>query len=241
MRSGPDLITETERIDQIKASELSASDREVLEQDRARLARLGGGAHLNEWLEFHPGLEIRRSLAMRLAFTNEPKGKNYTHELNQLYAADGFDVTDKMLMKTLSDVLWLGDKHNPERMAILDELRAGMTPGERARLNSPRSARQRVQAELKARAARAQGDAPQKEHVSPLEQAKRRIAQLEHELAQACAELARKQDGSLFDLKHDTPDDIITAMQANISSYKFDAIINTGVERKRRKQQRPAG
>jgi len=124
MSSGPLLITETERINQIKASALSASELAVLEEDKARRARLGGGAHLDEWLEFHPGLVIRRRFAMRIAFTNRPEGKSYALALNQLYVADGFDVTDKVLMKTLSDVLWLGDEHHPERMAILNELRA---------------------------------------------------------------------------------------------------------------------
>jgi hypothetical protein len=236
MTSGPPVIIE--RINQIKASELSASELAVLEHDKARWARVGGGAHLDEWLEFYPGLEIRRRLAMRIAFTNRPEGKGYAQALKQLYVADGFDVTDKMLMAAFTDLLWLGD--TPERMSILREVRDAMTPGERSRLNSPHSARKRVEAVIKARSQ--QGDANSAvERVSPLEQAKRHIARLERELAAARAELARKEDGSLFDLRHDTPEDIVTAMEANISAYKFDAIIATGIERKRRKQQRPAG
>jgi len=221
----------------IKETELSASEREVLEQDHSRLARLGGGAHLDEWMEFHPGLVIRRHLAMRIAFTNRPEGKGYVHALNQLYAADGFDVRDKALMNALSDVLWLGDEHNPERMIILRELRAGMTPGDRARLNSPRSARQRVEAVLKARA---RGDAAP-ERVSPLEQLKRRNAELERELAQVRAELARKDDGSLFDLKNDDDADIVTTMVANVPAHKAEAIGKGLIERAKRKAQRPAG
>jgi hypothetical protein len=235
MSSGPHLITE--QINQIKASELSASELAVLEQDKARRARLGGGAHLDEWLEFHPGLVIRRHLAMRIAFTNRPEGKGYALALSQLYTVDGFDVTDKVLMKTLSDVLWLGDDHS-ERMIILRELLAGMTPGERSRLNSPHSARKRVEAVLKARA---RGDAPQSDRVSPLEQLKRRNAELERELAQVRAELARKEDGSLFDLKHDTADDIATTMVANLTTYKVEAIVKGLIERTKRKAQRPAG
>jgi hypothetical protein len=46
-------------------------------------------------------------------------------------------------------VLWLGDA--PERMQILHELREAMTPGQRSRLNSPITARQRVEAILLAR------------------------------------------------------------------------------------------
>src|SRR5262249_445475 len=204
----------------------------------SRWARLGGGAHLDEWFEFYPGLEIRRRLAMRIAFTNRPEGKAYVQALNQLYTADGFDVTDKALMNAFTAVLWLGDEHNAERMTILRELRAGMTPGEHSRLNSPKSARHRVEQELKARA---RGDAAAPERVSPLAMAKRRIAQLEHELAQAHAKLARKEDGSLFDLQNDTAADIVTTMVANITTHKAEAIGKGLIECAKRKQQRPAG
>jgi hypothetical protein len=44
---------------------------------------------------------------------------------------------------TITALLWLDD--DPERMRILREIRESMTSGERARLNSPISARQRVE------------------------------------------------------------------------------------------------
>ena len=50
---------------------------------------------------------------------------------------------------SISAVLWLGD--DPERMKVLRELREAMTPGQRSRLNSPITARQRVEAILQAR------------------------------------------------------------------------------------------
>ena len=46
-------------------------------------------------------------------------------------------------------MLWLGD--DPERMKVLRDLRDAMSPGQRSRLNSPITARQRVEAILKAR------------------------------------------------------------------------------------------
>src|SRR5262249_26982852 len=70
--------------------------------------------------------------------------------VQQCFKRDGIDTDDKSAMTTMTAVLWLHDR--PERMSILREIRDAMTPGERARLNSPISAPQRVDKILKARA-----------------------------------------------------------------------------------------
>ena len=105
---------------------------------------------LDQLLGMYGGLAIRRRLAMRLAFTNQPEGKGYVVALNQLYQADGYDTKDKSALKLFTDILWLGD--DSERTTILRDIRAAMTPGQRARINSPIAARQRVEQVLKARA-----------------------------------------------------------------------------------------
>src|SRR6516225_12357015 len=64
-------------IDDIEQTELTASERGVLSEDRKRWKRMGEGAHLDEWLAYGPGLLIRRRLAMRLAHTNRPEGRGY--------------------------------------------------------------------------------------------------------------------------------------------------------------------
>ena len=64
----------------------------------------------------------------------------------ELMKADGLDTMDRT---SISAVLWLGD--DPERLKVLRELREAMTPGQRSRLNSPITARQRVEAILQAR------------------------------------------------------------------------------------------
>jgi hypothetical protein len=146
-------ITVMDEIEHIEKKELTPSEREVLDRDRERWKRIGSGAHLDEWLEFYPGLDIRRRLAMRLAHMNEPKGSAYNQYYGHMLRQMGVDTDDKRLMTTLTAVAWLGD--NPERVTILREIREAMTPGQRSRLNSPIAARQRVEAELKARAQKA--------------------------------------------------------------------------------------
>jgi len=222
-------------IEQIKQTDLTVSEREVLDRDVELLRRLGAGAHLDEWLSLYDGLAIRRRLAMRIAFTNRPEGKGYALAMSQLYSEAGVNVKDKAMMTSLGAVLWLGD--NPEHVSILREIRESMTPGERSRLNSPISARQRVEKMLKAR----KSGTEDKQKDSPVTLLKRKVAELERELADF---QRRRDDGSLFDLKADKVEDIADAIAGNISEGKAAALakaIPEAIKERKRKQQRPAG
>jgi hypothetical protein len=210
-------------VEDIKRTELTPSELEVLEEDRKRWKRMGTGAHLDEWLAYGPGVAIRRRLAMRMSFTNRPEGKAYIKHYNELLRDDGFDTGDGKLMSSLTAVQWLHD--DAERLNILREIRETMTPGERSRLNSPISAKQRVLAVLKAR----QGGFEEKLKTSPVAVLKaklveqtRQIAHLEEQLA-----AAEHRDGSLFDLKHDKAEDIVGVIVANVTAHKAEAIAKT--------------
>lgn len=126
---------------------LSPSDREILAADRKRWKRLGAGAHLDDWMAFGPGLLLRRQMAMKIAKTNEPQGRQYTAAFSALMVRDGlYDATTKTepTKGTFSAVLWLNAE--PHRLEILHEILRDLTPGQRARLNSPITAGQRVKA-----------------------------------------------------------------------------------------------
>jgi hypothetical protein len=113
-----------------------------------------------------------------------------------------------------------------------------MKPGERARLNSPISARQRVEKILKARAKGADAEAKDKE--SPVAKLKAQIAERDREIAK----LRTRSDGSLFDLKADDVKSIAEAIAANISEGKASALasaISLAVKERKRKRQSPAG
>ena len=149
-------------IDFILQTELPEEDREVLAEDKERWHLMGAGQHLSDWLAYAPGLRIRRKLAMRVNFTNKPEGRGYTETYGQLLRLAGFDIKDKRLMTTLTAIAWLDE--DLERMTIMREILDAMTSGERSRLNSPISARQRVEHVLKARA----GDTEEKPRNSPV-------------------------------------------------------------------------
>ena len=223
-------------VEDIKRTELTPSEREVLEADGKRWRNLGTGAHLDEWLAFGPGIAIRRRLAMRLAFTNRPEGKAYITAYNALLRDDGLDIKDAKLMSSLTAVQWLHD--DPERITILREIRDTMTPGERSRLNSPISAKQRVLAVLKAR----EGGTEEKLKTSPVAVLKKALVERDHRIADLEERLAaaENRDGSLFDLKRDRTEDIISTVVANVTPHKA-ATIAKGILATLKAVKTPAG
>src|SRR5512132_2357148 len=98
--------------------------------------------------------------------------------------ADGLDTMDRT---SISAVLWLGD--DPERSQILRELREAMTPGQRSRLNSPITARQRVEAILLARRS---GVDEETVRASPVALLKEQLTARDREIAQLKSELAKQ-------------------------------------------------
>ena len=64
---------------------------------------------------------------------------------------------------------------------------------------------------------------------------KRKVAELERDLAETRAKLARKDDGSLFDFKHDSAGNIVAAIIGNIGPDKA-ATIGKGLDRGRQAQ-----
>ena len=219
-------------LDNIEQSELTASQREVLAQAAEASKRLGAGAHLDDWLTLTPAVWIIRHLAMKLNHVNRPEGRGYAKSFGQLMQRHGLHIFDKT---TITALLWLDD--DPERMRILREIRDSMKPGERARLNSPISARQRVEKVLKARAKGTE----ESQKDSPVTLLKRKVAELERDLAETRAKLARKDDGSLFDLKHDSAGNIVAAIIGNIGPDKAATIGKELIEGAKRKRARPAG
>jgi len=230
----------TMTIDSIAQTELTASERDVLAQDRERWSRLGAGAHLDDWLSFGPGLMIRRRLAMRIAHTNKPEGRGYVTAMNQILKHDGLDGMDKTSMTA---VLWLHDEAG--RLTVLREIREGMKIGDRARLNSPITARQRVEKLLKARATGTEESVRQ----SPMSNLKRQVAEKDREIAQLRDKLAKAEarDGSRFDLNRDSAEDIGRVIVGSIGESKARKIakeIEEGLKAKRptkSTEQKPAG
>jgi hypothetical protein len=219
------------QLDSIKQSDLTQSERDVLKADIQRFQRMGAGGHLDDWLAYYPGLAIRRRLAMRIAFVNKPEGRGYAQAFAELMKADG--LGDDATKTSFSAVLWLGD--DPERQRILREMREAMTPGERSRLNSPISARQRVEKILKARAEGTEETVK----ASPVALLKAQLLEQAKQIATLETRLAKHDDGSLFDLLGDKPDDIASVIVGSVSRSKAEGI-SKAITARLKAQQKPA-
>ena len=78
--------------------------------------------------------------------------------------------------------------------------------------------------------------------TSPLSLLKHKVAEQERRIAHLQEQLAAAEhDGSLFDIKHDSADDIVEAIGANVTPHKVEAIAKGLTELVKRKRQRPAG
>ena len=219
------------QIDDIKQTDLTQSERDVLKEDAARWHKMGAGSHLDDWLAYYPGLAIRRRLAMKIAFVNKPEGKGYAQAFAALMQADDLHTMDKT---SISAVLWIGD--DPERIRILRQMREAMTPGQRSRLNSPISARQRVEKITKAREEGTEDEVK----ASPVTLLKEQIMDQAREIMELQTRLAKHDAGSLFDLKRDKADDIAVAIVNSVSEHKARAIAS-GITAWFKTRQKPAG
>ena len=112
-----------------------------------------------------------------------------------------------------------------------------MTPGQRSRLNSPITARQRVETILQARR---DGVDEETVRASPVALLKEQIVARDREIGRLKSELTKQADGSLFDLKHDSADDIALAIVGNLSAHKAKSLAD-GILTRLKKSQKPAG
>ncbi len=219
-------------LETLRQTELTANERQILVEDTKRWKRMGAGAHLNEWLAYGDGLMIRRRLAMKLNHLNRPEGKGYAQTFQHLMKLDGLEHMDKT---SISAVLWLHTE--PERMVVLREILDTINPGQRARLNSPISARQRVEKELKVR----EGGTKSKTPTSPVTILKQALVEREHKIAHLEERLAAANSGSLFDLKLTPAKDIAPVIAANMGETKWRELKAATDAAFQKKRQRPAG
>ena len=174
--------------------------------------KMKSGQHLQDWFVLGEALLIGRHVAMKLAFTNEPKGKGYSQAFSEWKSAHNFHTIPQT---AISDLLWILD--NVEHKTILTDQLATLPTNKRIRINSPSAARQLVSKYLKARLP-LDPNAPVK--VSKQKELESKVADLEERLA-----YAETRDGSLFDIQHDTAKQIGRVIaESGIGRKKWDEI-----------------
>jgi hypothetical protein len=133
-------------------NDLTPEQRAILERARELNRDKASGRFLDEWLVIGNAHNIHIQLALLLSDANGVRrGGRYSKYLNQIMQHDGIDTKDKMLMANLTALAWVCDVQHPERLAILAEARAEMTPGASGNFTSPRTARKLIHGIIKQR------------------------------------------------------------------------------------------
>jgi hypothetical protein len=214
-------------IEALEQTDLDDKERTSIELASALWKRLGDGAQLDEWLTLIGPLQSGRRLAMRVAHTNQPQGRGY----NEAFGAwrqlrfPGLGTT------VVSCLLWLGD--DPQRQIALAELRRAMTPDQRAKLNSPITARQKVEKMLKPKA---EGDDDKPESATVKMKAVIVALSEENERLKRAAD-----SGSLFDLQLTSGKGIGETIAKTITEWKWKEIVKAGNAVYAKRKQKPAG
>jgi hypothetical protein len=224
--------------------------RNRLERDAERAKHMAGGGHLQDWLDFEVGLWGVRREAMRVAHVNEPKGRGYNEAHGQLMRYYGLDQLNST---SVSAVLWLTDPQekyrNGEgyltRKEILEQVLKSMSSGQRSRLASPISARQRVEkriAELSSEQpapACAGADGGEKP-VGKLKQTEQALAAALQKIHHLEEQAKRAGGDERFDLNRDTADDIAETILRVVGLPRSKGI-HGALGKKIKAASRPAG
>jgi hypothetical protein len=212
---------------------LNPTELAQLERDAEMWRKLGSGAHLDEILGMSESFwKLRTVTALRV---NADKGRRFNTAYSKVLTTHFPHFPDGWI----TDVLWLTNRAFPERMETLVKIREDMTPGERARLNAPGSARQRVRLAMEAADAKqaAKAGVEIKKKPTPVQARDEIIRKLNEKVAQ----LERRTDGSLFDLKHDTSEAISTVIASTISESRWRDIVKRTNAAFKKRQQAPGG
>jgi hypothetical protein len=214
-------MTTIDRIEQVARAMTAAWGRIKKARNRA----------WGEWMTIGEGLMEGRRWAMQKAGTNKPEGKGYAAAYGEWlarYRVDDMDKSDRAKLLQLME----------ERPAV-EAWRGSLGTEERLNLNNPTSvwrrwhATTRVTKPKSRAAALSAGESSRARGL--IEEYQERIAELEQE-----RDAARHDEGSLFDLKKDSPTSIATAVVGNVSETKAKAIM-AEMKKLLAKQTVPAG
>jgi hypothetical protein len=215
----------------IDADALTGGAEERKEQAAAAAyARIRRGQHWLDWMDVAEGLATGRTKALRRAGSNDVQNPHYKRAFKE-WMRDRPWAKD-LDQPTRAHLFWCIDNRNE-----IERWRETLAANERARLNHPTAMKRRYEATH-----RDVKDAPSQGVKET------RAQKLERELDRVSdeAEAWRKKaqaEGSLFDLKRDTIEDIVNAIAGNVAVHRVAALGKALVEKAKalKAEQKQAG
>jgi hypothetical protein len=218
--SGQRMPEHQSEIEHAIQNDLTPEDRAALERGNELFKEKAKGRDLDDWLIIAIGHNVRVRLARRLAKTNKRNGAIYNKYLHHLMQHDGIDTADKRMMGNLTALTWLSDDEHPDRLVLLAEARAKMTPGELVRLNSPHTARSLVNSLLA-------GTGEKKSEVRPISRTAKLVEEnrtLTDTILVLEERLASAEAGSIFDRSDEAKSVVAVIVRSQFSLGKLKAI-----------------
>lgn len=155
------------------------------------------GVRLYEGLKIGESLLVGRDVAMRLAHVNAPIGRAYADHLLRWKMRFGFP-TDPAFNSFCDAAIYCA-----QNRSIADEVIASLPVKRRAELGI-----QGLVKRVRERVREARGEPRKPPKPSPVATLKQKLSDAEGELADAKERLAATDEGSLFDLRKDTAEEI---------------------------------
>jgi septal ring factor EnvC (AmiA/AmiB activator) len=167
--------------------------------------------HFRSWLAIADALAAIREEAMELAHTNRPQGPPYRAAHKRIVETREQWVTT-INSATQTHCYWLVDN-----LPAIMTWREALTFEQRDLWNHPSTIKRQFERMTKAKEEK---DPNGPKHLTPLEQANLKIVELQEENDRLKKQLARGDDGSLFDLKKDTGRMIARVIRATVGRDK---------------------
>jgi hypothetical protein len=177
----------------------------------------------NKWVAIGKALSAGRTYCMRVANTNQPKGRHYNEIFSAWLKQYQFTNIEQAARKRLFDCV--------DHLDEIEIWRQRLSPDERVRYNHPTTVLRKWQASF----AVVDPDVPGKASaVAKLKESVRVLSEENHRLKQAA------DSGSLFDLRKDTINDIARVIVSNVSESRADEIARA-IRRAVKAKQKHAG
>jgi hypothetical protein len=181
----------------------------AIEIGRQAWKRIKEDSSYNDWMAVGEALDIGRSECMRLAFTNEPRGRAYNEAFSRWLGENGFADIDKGTRSRLDEIM----KNRP----AIEAWRATLASNERQRINHPSSIWRKWQSARSVRTSESKS-----KPVSKIEESKIEIVRLQEEI-----ERMRANGGEAVSPK-DSARNIARYWYEVLSESKFEEMLKIG-------------
>ena len=196
----------------------SSTMRPDVEAERERLAaeafeRIRSGQHWRDWTYVAQGLDVGRNRAMRETYSNQPAGRPYNEAFGRWM--DAHPWARKIDKATRNHLFWVAD-----HLTQIEAWRDTLPANQRDQWNHPTTVKRAYERAMRIATAKEEGKAV----ASPQAQMKAALIEAQED-RDKWRRRAEEGEGSLFDLRRDTPEDIARVLVEACTPSRIEKIV----------------